>query len=272
MNFVGGLSVSSCGDKVWGGHIQKKVNNEYTSRLMMYDFKKKSHFLYEYKHTNLILSVLISEVFNFAMSGGGDYTLVLHGLKNRKMIKIFYMKYGSLRCLFDLGTAVAIGDHDTVRLLDLETRDMKKTEVEAGGYSIFCMNLGIRGSDQKNRLALLVGRQNSNKMDKISIPKAIAGYGKDILEMQNGKKFLEMRNETKNAENFKRKMFLLENENQGLSEENQRLKDMLKQEENGKVDLISKFEDKIMDLSNEVKTQETIKPIYKKTLIDSKTN
>ena len=117
---------------------------------------------------------------------------------------------------------------------------------------------GDKRKRSKNRLALLVGRQNSNKMDKISIPKAIAGYGKDILEMQNGKKFLEMRNETNNAENFKRKMFLLENENQGLSEENQRLKDMLKQEENGKVDLISKFEDKIMDLSNEVKTQETI--------------
>ena len=215
----------------------------------MYDFKKKSHFLYDYEHQDLIYSVLVSEEFKLAMSGGWDETLMLHGLESGKTIKRFDMKYGSLRCLFDLGTAVAVGDWNSVRLLDLQTRDMKKTEVEAGGYSIYCMNLGIRGSDQKNRLALLVGGQNSNKMDKISILKAIAGYGRNILEM---------RNRPKNTEKNQIKMTDLKNENKRLRKENQRLKDMLKKEENKKKYAISKFEKKILELSDEVKTQETI--------------
>ena len=79
LDFVSGLSVSSCGDKVWACQIQKKVDNKYISRLLMYDFQKKSHFLYEYEHQDFIVSVLVSETFGLVMSGGWDETLVLHG-------------------------------------------------------------------------------------------------------------------------------------------------------------------------------------------------
>ena len=257
INFVRGFCVSSCGDKVWAGHIQKKENNKHILKLMMYDFKKESHFFYDYEHDDSILSVLVSEVFGLAMSGGRDKTLVLHDLETMKMIKIFNMKYGSLRCLFDLGTAVAVGDLDTVRFLDLETREMDQFEVKAEGKFITCMNLSIGGIDQKDKISLLVGRRNSNKIDKISIPKAISENGREILEIKNG---------MKNAEKFMKKMFDLKNENKKLWEENQRLKDMLKKEEEGKVDLISKFEEKIIDLSNKVKKQETINAQLKEGL------
>ena len=257
MDLVRGLCVSSCGDKVWGCHIKKKVKNKYISRLMMYDFKKKSHFFYDYEHQNLIVSVLVSEVFKLAISGGRDKTLVLHDLESGKMVKRLDMKYGNLRCLFDLGTAVAVGDWDSVRLLDLQTKEMGQFEVKAGGKFIQCMNLSIRGSYQCDNMTLLVGAEDSNKIIKIIIPAAIAKLGKKILEMQN---------QSKNTEKFIKKMILLENENKRLLEKNQRLKDKLKQEENGKVDTISKFEKKIMDLSNEVETQETIKEQFQEVL------
>ena len=92
MDLVRGLCVSSCCDKVWGGQIQKRVNKKYISRLMMYDFQKKSHFFYDYQHTDLIVSVLVSETLKLAMSGGYDKTLVLHGLESGKTIKRFDMK------------------------------------------------------------------------------------------------------------------------------------------------------------------------------------
>ena len=194
IGFVKSLSVSSCGDKVWACQIQKKVNKKYLSRLMMYDFKKKSHFLYDYEHQRLIYSVLVSEEFKLAMSGGWDNTLVLNSLETGKTIKRFDMKYGNLRCLFDLGTAVAFGDLHTVRILDLDTKEMEQFEVKVRGEFITCMNLSTRESDQNDKMALLVGGYNSNKLDKISIPKAIAENGRDILEIQNG---------TKKTENFK---------------------------------------------------------------------
>ena len=249
MDFVSGLSVSSSGHKVWAGQIQKKIKNKYISSLLMYDFKKKSHFLYEYEHKDLILSVLVSETFKLAMSGGFDKTLVLHDLKSGKTVKRFDMKYGYLFCLFDLSTAVAVGDFNTVRILDLETREMLQSEVKAGGEYINCMNLSTRGSDQNNNMCLLVGGEMSNKIEKISIPETITRVGRDILEM---------RNQTKNAEKFTKKMIFLENENKRLREENQRFKDQLDKEENGKVFFIIQYQKKIMDLSNLVKSQNAI--------------
>ena len=56
------------------------------------------------------------------------------------------------------------------------------------------MNLSIGGGDQNDNMALLVGGQNSNKLDKISIPEAITVNGRDILEIQN---------QSENTENFK---------------------------------------------------------------------
>ena len=165
------------------------------------------------------------------------------------MIKRFNMKYESLRRLFDLGIAVAVGDKDTLRFLDLQTKEMGQFEVKAGGESITCMNLSMGQIDQNNDMVLLVGGAFSNKMDKISIPEAIAGYGKNILKMQN---------EMKNVENFKRKMIHLKKNNKLLREENHRLKVMLKKKEKGKTDPIAKYEKKIMKFCNEVKTQVAI--------------
>ena len=249
MALVRGLSVSSCGDKVWAGHIIKKVNKKYISRLMMYDFKKKSHFLYDHEHTNLIVSVVISEEFKSAMSGGWDKTLVLHGLETGKTIKRFVMKYGYIQCLFDLGTAVAVGDKHTVRFLELETRKMSQFKVKINEKSILCMNLSIGERDHNNNVDLLIGRQNSNKMEKICISKAIARNARDILEMQN---------ETKNFENFKGNFFFLEKENKKLREENQKLKQKFKQIKKEKTDAITKYVKKINILSNQVKNQNAI--------------
>ena len=133
MSRVRGLSVSSCGDKVWGCQIQRKVNKKYISKLMMYDFKKKSHFLYDYEHQRLITLVLFSEAFKLAMSGGLDRILVLHDLESGKTIKRFKMKYGSVSCLLDLGSAEAVGDEHTVRFFALQTREMDPFEVISGG-------------------------------------------------------------------------------------------------------------------------------------------
>ena len=246
---IRGFSVSSCGDKVWAGHIIKKVNKKYISRLMMYDFQKESHFFYDYEHQDLILSILVSEVFKLAMSGGSDETLVLHDLESGKTIKRFDMKYGSLLCLFDLGTAVAVGDYDIVRILDLEKKEMGQSEVKAGVDWINCMNLSIGGKDRNDGMTLLVGGKDSIKIDKISIPEAIA---------ENGKSILEMRHLLKNTEKFMKKMFDLQKENKQLREENQRFKDQLDKEENGKVYAVVKYQKKIMELSKKVKTQETI--------------
>ena len=242
--------MSSSGDKVWCGQIQRVVNSRYISRLMTYDFEKKSHFLYQYEHQHFITSVLVSEAFDLAMSGGDDKALVLHDLKSGKMIKRFDMKYGDLQCLFDLGTAVAVGDRNIIRFLDPETREMKNSEVKAGGHLSFCMSLGTAGSGQNDNMALLVGGGGMSKMDKISIPKVIARLGKQILEM---------RNRPRNTQKNRRKMFRLENENKRLREENQRLRDQLKQEQRAKIDATSVYEKKILELSNGLKTQEAIK-------------
>ena len=250
MNLVSGVSVSSCGDKVWACWIRMKIKDDYISKLMMYDFKKNSHFLYDYEHQDLIVSVLISEAFSLAMSGGLDRTLVLHGLKTGKTIKKIHMRYGYLQCLFDLGSAVAVGDQHTLRFFDLETREMDQYEVRAEGDYILCMNLGVQQSHHNDYMALLLGGIFSNKIDKISIPKAIVENGRDILEM---------RNQTKNKEKFKRKMIDLENENKRLLKENQLLKQKLMQEKNRKVDLKSKYVKKLMILSNQVKSQKIIK-------------
>ena len=248
MAFVRGLSVSSCGDKVWACQIQKKVkNNKYISRLMMYDFKKKSYFLYDYEHQDLILSVLVSETFKLAMSGGSDKTLMLHGLESGKTIKRFDMKYGSITCLFDLGTAVAVADEHTVRLLDIETRKMGQFEVKAEGMYINCMNQSFGRIDQNDKMALLVGGALANKIDKINIPKAIKENERDILEIWD---------ETKNMEKFSDKMINLQNENKQLREKNQKLKEKLKQEKKEKINDIVKYRKKFIELSNEVKKKE----------------
>ena len=257
INFVRGLCVFFCGNKVWGGQIQKKVNNKHISKLLMYDFKKKSHLLYDYEHQNLILSVLVSEAFKLAMSGGLDKTLVLHDLESGKTIKRFDTKYGYVQCLFNLGTAVAVGDIHTVRFLDLQTKEMDEIKVKAGGEFINCMNLSTRGNDQNNNMALLVGGSKSNKIDKINIPEAIAKLGKYILEMQN---------RPINTENFKQKMILLENENKRLREENQRLKQKMFQEQNERIHVIAKFVNKNMYFLNEIKRQKAINSQLEKNI------
>ena len=250
MNLARVLWASPCGDKVWAGQIQKKVHHyRYISRLMKYDFQKKSHFLYDYEHADLILSVLVSEVFSLALSGGNDWTLVLHDLKTGKTIKRFDMKYGDLCCLFDLGTVVAVGDYDTMRFLDLQTKEIDHFEVRAGGEYIQCMNLSTGPSDQNHGMTLLVGGAYSNKIVKLRIPQKISRTGKDNVVMPN---------RPKKTEKFIDKMTHLENENKRLREENQRLKDMLKKEEKEKTDVIFKFEKKSMELSKNLKSQQTI--------------
>ena len=139
----------------------------------MHDFKKKSDIFYDYEHDNLILSVLVSEAFNVAMSGEYDETLVLHDLASGKIINKIAMKYGDLKCLFDLGSAVAVRDFNTVRFLDLQTNQIQdRYEVKTKGDKIVCMGLSISQS-QSNEMLLLVGGQNSNSIDKITALKTI---------------------------------------------------------------------------------------------------
>ena len=216
MDYYKGLSVSSCGDKVWSCQIQKKVEKRFLSKLMMYDFNKKSHFLYNYEHLDLIGTVLVSEAFGLAVTGGLDQALVLHSLESGIMIKRFDMKYGYLKSVFDLGTAVAFADKDTIRFLDLETKEMNENEVKASEKSIICMNLSMQRGVLSDDMALLVGGALSNKFDKMIIPQTIARLGKQILEIKN---------RPKNTEIINRKIFQLENENKRLREENQGLKD-----------------------------------------------
>ena len=211
MEFSRGLSLSSCGNKFWGCHIKKIVENNYISKLMMYDFKKKSRFFYDYEHQHLISSVFISEAYDLAMSGGLDETLVLHDLKSGKKVKKFDMKYGGLSCLFDLGTAVAVVDYDTLRFLNMETKKMKKVKVKTGVEWINCINLVIGGSDPNDEMVLLVGDYNFNKIDKIGIPQTILKLGKDFFEME--KKY-------KNRDKMEGKIIDLKNENKRLREEN----------------------------------------------------
>ena len=222
MLYVTGLSVSACGEKVWGCHIEKKVNDDYKCRVMMHDFDANSDFFFEYEGQNLILAVSVSETFNVAMSGGKDKTLVLHGLTSRQMIQKFDMKYGSLRCLFNLGTAVAVGDYNTVRFLDLETRQIGDSEIKTGARSIICMNRSIKENEQSDHMVLLIGGKNSNKIDKITIPQTIARQ--DKMTIYPKVTFEEIKMLRDQLETMKTK-------NATLEKENKKLKSQLKQKQ-----------------------------------------
>ena len=240
-----GLSVSSCGQKVWACQIQQRVKSKYVSRLAMLDFESDSCFLYDYEHPRLVGSVLVSEAFDVAVSGGKDETLVLHGLRSGKTLKTVDMKHGYLRSLLDLGTAVAVGDEHTLRFLDLETQEMDHLELKAKGDYIKCMGLAT-GS---HTLALLVGADKSNRVTKLPVPQTIAGLARDILDI---------RGRPPRTGTFQRKLVLLTTENRRLRQENQALKDQLKQKEQDKKEVTSKFENKILDLSSSLERLEVV--------------
>lgn len=94
-------------------------------------------------------------------------------------------------------------------------------------------------------MALLVGAYKSSKMGKIGIPQAIAVSGRDILEM---------RSQTGNKEKLIKKMVDLENQNKLLRGENRRLE----QREKRSTEAIAKFEEKILQLTDEVKSRSTV--------------
>ena len=47
------MSISLCGDKVWGIYLTQNSKNEDTCKLIMVDLKRKSELLYDYEHTFL---------------------------------------------------------------------------------------------------------------------------------------------------------------------------------------------------------------------------
>lgn len=82
------FSVSSCGQRIWG--VYKVETTERTiSKILMYDFKSKSSFLYDYEHQYLVQSVMVSETNSLALSGGIGRYLVLHGLASGQTLKTF---------------------------------------------------------------------------------------------------------------------------------------------------------------------------------------
>ena len=204
------LSVSSCGERVWACQIQEKVRDDYQSRLVRLDYETDSSLFYDYKHPDLIVSVLVSEALKIAMSGGFEKTLVLHALDTGKTLRRIDMKYGFVRCLFDLGSAVVVGDEHTLRFLDLETQKMSLTEVRTTGDWIKCVGLSISRADENQEMTLLVGGQNSNKVGKITVPQTITKLGKHILEI---------RDRPRKTQKFQRKMIDLASENERLKKE-----------------------------------------------------
>ena len=257
MFYVAGFCVSSCGEKVWACHIEKKVDDDYQCRLMMHDFEANSNFFFEYEHADLILAVSVSEAFHMAMSGGYDKTLVLHGLSSRKMIQKFDMKYGDLLCLFNLGSAVAVGDEHTVRFLDLETRQIDDSEVKTGAKRINCMNRSIKENEESDQMVLLVGGGNSNKIDKITIPKTIARPTETTNSPKVTLEEIEMLRDQ--LESFK-------NENSTLKKENENLRSKLKQKETENALTVADIEKKISKKSKKLETQKNLNSQLQKEL------
>lgn len=139
---------------------------------MMHDFQRGSVFFYNFEHQDLICSVLINEDYNLVMTGGYDKALVLHDLKTGKTLKRFNMKYWIISCLYTLGSAVAVGNKNFMKLLELETKEMiPNTQVKIEGVIINCINSTIK--DNENNSVLLVGVDNCNKIHKITIPSII---------------------------------------------------------------------------------------------------
>ncbi|MEL6803105.1 MAG: hypothetical protein AAFO91_04880 [Bacteroidota bacterium] len=206
LNFVNGLSVSSCGDKVWACRIQKKVDNRYISRLMVQDFQKDSR-MYDYEHQNLILCVSVSEAFDVCLSGGYDQTLAVHDLESRKLLFTLDMNH-QVSCLLDLGSAVAVGDGHTVRFLDLDIKQIgREPGVKTLGDSIACMDLSLGKTTQNGQMYVLVGGSNSSQIDKVAVPKEFARLGKQILKIRNRHKI---------SEKFCKKIVDLQNQNRSL--------------------------------------------------------
>ena len=217
---------------------------------MMHDFQANSDFFFEYQHVHLIVAVSVSETFDVAMSGGWDRTLVLHGLTSRQMIQKFDMKYGNVRCLFNLGTAVGVGDKHTVRFLDLETRQIGDSEVKTGGKWINCMNQAIKDNEGSDEIVLLVGGENSNKIDKITIPREIARPSQTSM----------LRKLTPEEENkmLRKQLETMKTKNSTLKIENEKLKSQLEEKQQENTSTIADFEQKILEVSTTLGIQENL--------------
>lgn len=244
--YIEGLSVSSDGDRVWACHIQQKVKTKYQSRLISLDFANKSEYLFDHQHQGLIQSVLVSEARNIALTGVQDQTLFLHDLGTRQTIRKFDMKHGSTRCLLDLGTAVALGDEDTLRFLDLEKNEIVCHKAKLDVKCIRSMGVCVNQNGPEAQLVLLAGGRNSNKMTRITIPPSIA-RAPDYM--------LQTRERLSSSDKFLGKILLLENQNQQLRKENESLKKQLILSQNKDL-ILSEPQKKISELQSKLKQLE----------------